>query len=227
MKNYKLIKRMGAYTLIGTLMLTNPLVVEASDKNYEEKKIEWLNKAKSLGKKAVEYSSKAEDKVFDTMRGIELYDKDKIWLITDIPNVNSDEERNYYFVNGNFPKVKKTTYYDKYHHKVSSGELVRRAYCTIERFYFIGADTDKSFKAMETINYENNTVKENYVDFDKDYTYDTSLDVTYGRILDWQDWLPENEVKDSYSLTELRDLLDEYFNNLDYSLDNNSLNLRK
>ena len=40
-------------------------------------------------------------------------------------------------------------------------------------------------------------------------------------------WLPENEVKDSYSLTELRDLLDEYFNNLDYSLDNNSLNLRK
>ena len=106
MKNYKLIKRMGAYTLVGTLMLTNPLVVEASDKNYEEKKIEWLNKAKSLGKKAVEYSSKAEDKVFDTMRGIELYDKDKIWLITDIPNVNPDEERNYYFVNGNFPKMK-------------------------------------------------------------------------------------------------------------------------
>ena len=39
MKNYKLIKRMGAYTLIGTLMLTNPLFVEDIDKKYEEKKI--------------------------------------------------------------------------------------------------------------------------------------------------------------------------------------------
>ena len=96
-----------------------------------------------------------------------------------------------------------------------------------DTLYFIGADTDKSFMATDTINYQNNTVSQNYVDFSKDYPYDTSLDVTYGRILDWQDWLPENEVKDSYSLTELRDLLDEYFNNLDYSLDNNSLNLRK
>ena len=63
---------MGACTLIGTLMLTNPLVVEASDKKYEEKKIEWLNKAKSLGKKAVEYSSKAEEKVFAESRSLSL-----------------------------------------------------------------------------------------------------------------------------------------------------------
>ena len=226
MKNYKLIKRMGTYTLIGTLMLTNPLVVEASDKKYEEKKIEWLNKAKSLGKKAVEYSSKAEEKVFDTMRGIELYDADKIWLITDTPNLDPNESRDYYFVNGSYIKAKKTSYYDKYNHKVKA-DSPKKAYATIQSLYFIGADTDKSFMATDTIDYQNNTVSQNYVDFTKDYSYDTNLDVTYGRILDWQDWLPESERKDSYSLTELRDLLDEYFNNLDYSLDANSLNLRK
>lgn len=226
MKNYKLIKRMGAYTLIGTLMLTNPLVVEASDKKYEEKKIEWLNKAKSLGEKAVEYSSKAEEKVFDTMRGIELYDADKIWLITDTPNINPNESRDYYFVNGSYIKAKKTSYYDKYNHKVKA-DSPKKTYATIQSLYFIGADTDKSFMATDTIDYQNNTVSQNYVDFTKDYSYDTNLDVTYGRILDWQDWLPESERKDSYSLTELRDLLDEYFNNLDYSLDENSLNLRK
>lgn len=218
MKDFKLIKRMGVYTLVGTLCFSNPLVVEAKD--YSETKQEWLKKAKDLGAKVAEYSSKAEEKVYDTMRNFEVYDADKVWLITDTPNIDPNEERHYYFVNGGFSKGKKTTYYDKYNHKVKGSELVRKAYCVVERLYFIGADTDKSFMATETIDYQNETVKENYVDFNKDYLYDDNLDVTYGRIVDWQDLLPESEIKDTYSLEELRSLLDKYFNNYDYDFTN-------
>lgn len=224
MKNFKLIKRMGVYALVGSLSFSHPLVAQASD--YNKTKQEWLSKAKSLGKKAFDYSLKVEDKVYDKMRSLEVYEANKVWLITDEPTVNPEEKRNYYFVNGSFAKGKKTTYYDKYNHKVKD-DSSKKAYATIERFYFIGADTEKGFMATDTINYKDYTVTTNYVDFNKDYLYDENLDVTYGRILDWASLLPESEIKETYSLEELRTLLDNYFNNYDYALGKEALTLRK
>ncbi len=233
MPKFKLIKRYIPYALAMGISLSNPLQVKA-DTFFGKSTEEWETTFKKIGKKAVEKASEAEDFVNEKMmkpieeKGskMELFEPESLWLITDIPEKNPEEERDYYFVINKIPTMKWTFFYDNQGNKVSrnSKDLAKTE---IRELYTYLADTDKTFRVETWLDRETGQFTVNYVDFNVDSFYDPLTRSEYGRIVDWESLIPESSRQEKYSDTDLKAILENYLNNLNYSLEGPNLARKK
>ncbi len=223
MPKHKLIKRIGTYALVGSLSLSNPLVVNASSANPEKESKSILDYFEQIDEKI----SGVTSQVGDAAKEIEMWKPESLWLITTVPNKNPDEQRDYFFVYKEHVKFKWTYYYDEYGHTISSSST-NRAKAEIREMYILSSEEDQRFTMETWLDYQTKTFSLNYIDLDQDYLYDEQTTAEYGRITDFMQLLPPEERKEKYSTKELEYLLNEYFNNMDYSLETTqNLTLRK
>lgn len=223
MPKYKLIKRIGTYALLGTLSLSNPLVVTASSKNAEKEEKGILDYFEQIDEKISEIGSQ----VGDAAKDLEVWDPESLWLITTVPDKSPEEERDYFFVYKEHAKFKWTYYYDEYGHTISSSSN-NRSKAEIREMYILSSEEDQHFTMETWLDYQTQTFTLNYIDLDQNYLYDEQTTADYGRITDFTQFLPPEEIKEEYSTKELTRLLDEYFNNMNYSLESSqNLTLRK
>ena len=109
MKKYKLIKKAGVVVLASALVVTPVHASNTSSDKTSEETLE--NKLFTWGKKLVDWSSKVDQKIndkvvepaSDKLSEQEVIKHDSLWLITDMPGVDPNTERHYYFVNKNTP----------------------------------------------------------------------------------------------------------------------------
>jgi len=200
------------------------LVLSEKETYFGKSKDEWKEKAKEVGKDIVDWSLKAEEyvnqkavePVQEKLSTIEFYKHDSLWLITDKPNKDPNEERNYYFIDKNAPSIKWTFYYDADGNYVSrnSENIVKME---IREMYVSLTDPDVVFKIEKWLDYEHNTFSLNYEDFDSTVFYNEDSEVTYGRFVRIEDIIPLDAVKEKYSMQDLKDIL-EIINQTDYNL---------
>ena len=224
MKKYKLIKKAGVVVLASVLVVTP---VNASSLDSDKASEETLeNKLFTWGKKLVDWSSKVDQKIndkvvepaSDKLSEQEVIKHDSLWLITDMPGVDPNIERHYYFVNKNMPSIKWTFYYDKNGNKVSR-KSSNKAMMEVREMYVSLTDLDTVYKMESYSSYVDNTFTVNYEYLNDTFVYDSDFgdNYTYGVFEDFDFLLDENEIKEKYSLDDLVKL-EEKINDLDLEI---------
>lgn len=192
-----------------------PNEVEAKEKTANFT-IEGLKEA---GKKILDKVVEANEAINEKISEIAFYKQESLWLITDIPNVDPSEERNYYFVDTNplvsFGQI--TLYYNQYGDKVSKNdpEVTRKVERTM--YPYLTIEVEKTFYMEYEYDLVNNTITTNFVDFNEDYFWDSETLATYGRIVDVSKVIPEDMQKSKYSDEDLTEILN-IINDPDYEL---------
>lgn len=223
MRKYRLVKAMifGTVLSLGVLPMTT---------FAEEKKYSWIHdedldeKAKEAGKKIVNWSSEVEQKVNEKLvdpvvefaQSIPFYHHDSLWLITDIPEANPNEKRNYYFVNKNTPTLKWTFYYNEDGRSISKN-ADDIAKIEIREMYLSVTNPECVFKTEHWLDCKNGTYTVNYVSLDCDNLYSPVDGYDYGKFSEIDDMIPENKRKEKYSTEDLKDILD-IINDVDYTI---------
>ena len=201
-----------------------PIEVSAEEKNYFEFTNEDLKKiADALGNsKIVRFSEKvnemiqekAMEPIIEKIKDINYFKPDSLWLVTDIPNENPNEKRNYYFVYNKICFYKTTTFFDKENNEVDKNN--KNAVRKREKALYLSASNPEKTFVMET-NYDlvNRTFTTNFVDFNEDYVWEEENQVQYGRFVDILPYIPEELQQDKYDATLLQEI--EYIlNDCDY-----------
>lgn len=182
-----------------------PQYVEA--KEQEEKFTididKWIKKADEI-EDAIVYNK------------IPIYKQDSLWLITNTPNVDPNEERNYYFIDKNNVKIKYTTYYDKEGNEIeeNSENAIRK--CEQKQYLPITLK-EESFVIRNQYDLINGTVTTNYIDFDMEYSWEEFTYFEYGRFTDVSSIIPEEMQKEKYSAYDLNEIL-EIINDPEYEI---------
>ncbi len=231
MKKKKSLLQLKALLLATSLTVTPPVVTYAKEQESRISDTTWKDKLTEWGKKIVDWSSKVDEKVNENIVNpikekaseVEIYKHDSLWLITDMPGTSPEEERNYFFVDQNSPKLKWTFYYDKDGNRVSSNSE-EIAKMEIRKMYVSLTDIDTVFLVEEWYDYATCTFTINYVDLDKTKVYETDSDKDYGRFIYIEDIIPEDELKEKYSTDDLIHLLEE-INDLSYEIKSEELDL--
>ena len=222
MDQKRTLKSMKAILLASCLAVSNPITSYAKAPVATSEEASLKDKLSEWGSKFFDCAEKADEKI-----NIEWYKQESLWLITDMPGINPEEERNYFFVNKNTPNFKRTYYYDKFGNKVSE-DSPDLAIMEIRKKYVSLTDPDIVFKIVERFDYKTFTFTINYLDFDKSKPYEEKTEKTYGRFASLKDVLPESYLKEKYSTKDLKEIL-ELINDPSFSLAfyDNSLSLKK
>ena len=231
MEQKRKLKSMKAILLATSLVLSNPVTSYAKTPALATEEGTLKDKLSEWGSKFFDWAEKADGKINEEVvdpakekvSEIELYKQESLWLITDMPSVSPEKERNYFFVNKNIPNFKWTYYYDKYGNEVSedSPELAKME---IRKMYVSLTNPEIVFKIEEWFDYETFTFTINYTDFDKALPYDENTNAKYGRFANIGDVLPEEYLKEKYSTEDLKELL-ELINDPTYELSFTDANL--
>lgn len=145
-----------------------------------------------------------------------IYKQESLWLITDTPNIDPSEERNYYFIDKNNVKIKATTYYDKNGSEVE--EIDETAVRSLEQKQYLPITfKDKSFVIRNNYDLKNGTVTTNFADFDTEYYWEEDIPLEYGRFVDVSEIIPEEKQKEKYSDSDLSEIL-EIINDPEYEI---------
>jgi len=175
-------------------------------------------------------SSKIEEHVVDPIGGklseVEMFSHSSLWLITNMPQENPSEKRHYFFVDKNSPKMKWTFYYDKDGKVVSSRDESIDS-IEIREMYVSLTDLEETFKIETWLNQDTKTYTVNYADFSKEKLFDDSSNYKYGRFVNIEDIIPEDKIKEKYSMNDLKEIL-EIINDVSYEIKNDTgLSLKK
>ena len=229
------LKRVALYSMLWTLALSRPSYAE-EDKTYlgstEE---EWLEKGKKYGTVFYDWCSKVDEKINEAIvdpikekvSEIPLYKEDSLWLITDIPNKNPEEERHYYFIDKNTPTITNTTFYDKWGKKVEEDSLTA-VICEQKEMYVSLTNYEEVFLIRFTMDLQTRTYKVNFEDFSFDKMYEEVDTIEYGRFVDVKSLIPKNLRKEKYSIKDLEEILAIINNrNFEIVLEENNLLERK
>lgn len=188
---------------------TSPTLVNAQEPASTEQTDETKEELKEFGKKTLDWFIKAnefvEDKIEKGENAIINYKQESLWLITDTPNIDPNEERNFYFVynKGNIPY---TTFYDAYGNKVEKNSPVAVRKYSQERYAGV-AGSDKIFMIRSYYDLKNNTFTTNYVDFDTDYLWEENEPLEFGRFANINDIIPEDMQKEKYTIEDLQEII--------------------
>lgn len=145
-----------------------------------------------------------------------IYKQESLWLITDTPNIDPSEERNYYFIDKNNIKIKATIYYDKNGNEVE--EIDETAVRSLEQKQYLPITfKDKSFVIRNNYDLENGTITTNFADFDTEYYWEEDIPLEYGRFVDVSKIIPEEKQKEKYSAYDLSEIL-EIINDPEYEI---------
>ena len=231
MNKKKIILKSKAILLASSLALSNPVTSYAKTPALATEEGTLKDKLSEWGSKLFDWAGKVDEEINEHVvdpakekaSEIELYKQESLWLITDMPSVSPEEERNYFFVNKNIPNFKWTYYYDKYGNEVSedSPELAKME---IRKMYVSLTNSDIAFIIEEWFDYETFTFTINYTDFNKSLPYDENTNAKYGRFANIGDVLPEEYLKEKYSTEDLKELL-ELINDPTYELSFTDANL--
>lgn len=195
----------------------------------DEKKYSWMDdesldeKAKEAGKKIVHWSLEVEQKVNEKLvdpaleiaQSIPFYHHYSLWLITDIPEIDPTEKRNYYFVNKNISIWKRTFYYDENGRSISKN-ADDIAKIEIREMYLSVTNPECVFKIEHWLDCKNGTYTVNYVALDRDTLYSPVDGYDYGKFAEIDDMIPEDKRKEKYSTEDLKEILD-IINDVDYT----------
>lgn len=176
------------------------------------------NFTKKYVKKSLDIILKANDYVNDYTDNITFYKQDSLWLITDTPNVDPNEERNYYFVDTTSRGWPKTTFYNKYGNKVenNSKDAVRK--CEVQTYEYLTISGKlETFTIRYDYDLKNGTITSNFADFDTEYYWDEDPSLEYGRFADVSEIIPEEMQKEKYTAYDLSEIL-EVINDPDYEI---------
>ncbi len=156
---------------------------------------------------------------------VPLFDHNSLWLVTDIPNVDPQDARNYFFVFNKIRFLRSTAFYDKNGNKFlkNDGTAVRK----YEQEEYTSVSTlGKNFVIRTDYNLIDQTFISNFADFNIDYLWEEETPLEYGRIVNISDFIPEDMQKDKYTENDLKAILD-VLNNCDYVLTSKSFHLEK
>ncbi len=222
MKKYKLIR--GAIFALGFSTL-NPVLSYASEKTYfgytEE---ELKEKAKKYGSELVEWCQEVDqtvqDEVIDPAKEkvseVPIYKHESLWLITDMPTIDPNEERHYYFIDKNTLSIKKTFFYDQEGKKVDRNSSLAN-YKEDREMYVSLTNMEDVFKIEYWMNLRTFESSINYIDFDSFKIFDKETTAKYGRFVHIEDIIPEDKIQEKYSTKDLLDILN-LINDVNYEL---------
>lgn len=200
-------------------------IIEEEDETIKEVK----EKAKKWGKTILEGFEKIDEKIHEMVvepsYEVPLFDHNSLWLVTDIPNVDPQDARNYFFVFNKIRFLRSTAFYDKNGNKFlkNDGTAVRK----YEQEEYTSVSTlGKNFVIRTDYNLIDQTFISNFADFNIDYLWEEETPLEYGRIINISDFIPEDMQKDKYTENDLKAILD-VLNNCDYVLTSKSFNLEK
>lgn len=198
-------------------LLSNEVYAKEETTNYPKEDIKEFGK--KMGKGFLDKVVEANDNINDKISEIALYKQDSLWLITDIPNIDPNEQRNYYFVDANylFSLTKITLFYNQYGEVVSKNDpkAVRKVERTM--YPYLTLEVEETFYMEYEYDLVNNTITTNFVDFNEEYLWDSETTATYGRIADVSLVIPEDIQKPKYSDADLTEIL-EIINDPEYEL---------
>lgn len=194
-----------------------PTEVQAKEETSSYSKEDLKDSVKKLGTDFLDKIVEANDVINEKLSDIPMYKQDSLWLITDIPNVDPSEERNYFFVDTNpLTTIEKNTYYNQDGKKVAENDA--KAVRKLEQFmytYLTFSDVEKTFIMEYDYNLVEQTFTTNFVDFNEEYTWDEDVKVEYGRFVDVSLIIPEELQKPKYSDHDLKEIL-EILNDCEY-----------
>lgn len=201
-------KKKGYKALLFSLCLCALIPNYAVAKEEEEENFtldinEWLEKVDEFENRIIRNK-------------IPIYKQESLWLITDTPNVDPNEERHYYFIDKNNAKIKITTYYDNKGNKVeedSASAIIKYE----QKSYLPITLKDDSFVMRNTYNLMTGETSINFVDFDLEYYWEKEIEIEYGRFTDVSLIIPEEMQKEKYSAYDLEKIL-EVINNPEYEI---------
>ena len=160
------------------------------------------------------------------------YDIDTLNIVTFKPNSNPNEEREYYFVNSLVPGLPKIYYLDEEGNEVNKKSENKRFKVKVKIHHTITEDTNGSKYNFEEKTYEDLVTNEtwsNVVDLSNEEYYLTNNSdlIEFGIFSDIKDVLPQDLIKDEYTLSEVKELT-EYINDVNNDLAfSNDLNLKR
>lgn len=209
------LKRIAFYSILCSLTLSRPSYAEEEKTYFGNTEEEWLEKGKKYGTALYDWCSKVDEKINDAVvdplkektSEIPFYKEDSLWLITDIPNKDPEEERHYYFIDKNTPSITSTTSYDKWGKKVDNDsiEAVKREQ---KEMYVSLTNYEEVFLIRYVMDLERGTYEVNYEDFSFDKMYEEVETLDYGRFVDVKSFIPEDLRKEKYSTKDLKEILD-------------------
>ncbi len=183
--------------------------IQAKEETYYSKE-DVKEFGKKIGKGLLDKVVDINDNINEQVSELKLYKHESLWLITDKPNINPDEERNYYFVDANylFSFTKITIFYDQYGNQVAKNDpsAVRKLERTM--YPYLTLEVEETFYMEYDYDLINCTFVTNFVDFNEDYLWDAETTATYGRIVDIDKVIPEDLQKAKYSDADLQEILE-------------------
>lgn len=173
---------------------------------------------KKYAKKGLDLILEANDFVNEYTDNIPTYKHDSLWLITDIPNVDPNEERNYYFVDTSTKGWEKTTFYNQYGNEVedNSKDAVRKTEVQTYTYVTFSGKLE-TFTIRYDYDLKNGTITSNFADFDTEYYWEEDTPLEYGRFADVSEIIPEDKQKEKYSDYDLSEIL-EIINDPEYEI---------
>lgn len=173
---------------------------------------------KKYAKKGWDLILQANDYVNEYTDNFAVYKQDSLWLITDTPNVNPNEERNYYFIDTSTKGWEKTTFYNKYGNEVekNSKDAVRKTEVQTYEYLTISGKLE-TFTIRYEYDLKNGTITSNFADFDTEYYWEEDIPLEYGRFVDVSEIIPEEKQKEKYSAYDLSEIL-EIINDPEYEI---------
>ena len=150
------------------------------------------------------------------------YNLDTLDIVSFKPNANPTEEREYYFVNSLVPALPKTYYLDIDGNEVNKSSEDKRFKVKVSIHHTITEDENGSKYNFEEKTYQDLVTNETWTNVtklskDEPYLTDDSDLIEYGLFEDISDVLPEDLVKDEYTLGEVKQLT-EYINDVNNDL---------
>ena len=158
------------------------------------------------------------------------HDVKDLIIVTDIPNVNPNEKRHYYFVNTEWRHVVNTYYYDANMVRVKVFE--NPCYKELRKMYFSVTDFDVYYRTEEWTDLSNNKISLNYDVWNEDYVvYDENSTSKYIAFNDITPFLKEEDLEKvqktgKLSIDDIK-RIEKYINNIFYELDTDNVNIKE
>ena len=136
------------------------------------------------------------------------YQNETLDIVTTIPNENPLEQREYYFINSLIPAIRTTKYYDENWQEVKKKSENKRYKVKSKIHHTITENEEGSKLFFEEKTYEDLLTNEtwtNTVQLDENNYYIDDSSIEFGLFKDIEDVLPEDLVKEEYSLRLIKD----------------------